>query len=110
MNTLVNSKIKPQKAIDTTFCGFIDMEIFKIFCALSRFLTMQILPGLRHRMRKAKMEPMMAQIQRICRAVVRPHWSAPQPTRGETRPPMVVVKPKVTPEAKPTFFPEVGLS
>ena len=49
MNKLVNSKIKPQKAIDTTFCGFIDMEIFKIFCALSRFLTMQILPGLRHR-------------------------------------------------------------
>ena len=55
-------------------------------------------------MRKAKTAPKIAAIQRICRAVVSPHVSAPQPTSGENRPPMVVLSPSVTPEAKPIFL------
>ena len=56
--------------------------------------------------KNAKMAPRIAAIQRTCRAVVMPQVSAPQPMMGETRPPMVVERPRVTPEAKPTFLPK----
>lgn len=46
----------------------------------------------------------MANIHKICSAFVSPQLSAPHPTSGETSPPMVVLSPSVTPEAKPMFL------
>ena len=54
--------------------------------------------------RKEKTAPKTALIQRICRAVEMPHWSAAQPTNGEHKPPIVVLSPSVTPEARPIFL------
>ncbi len=58
------------------------------------------------RTEKVKIAPMAAQIHKTCKAVGIPHISAAQPTNGVRRPPMVILKPKVTPEAKPTFLPK----
>ena len=62
------------------------------------------------RTEKVKIAPMAAQIHKTCKAVGIPHISAAQPTNGVRRPPMVILKPKVTPEAKPTFLPKQGQS
>ena len=61
-------------------------------------------------MRKAKMAPMMALIQRHCRAGEMPHWSAPQPTIGEMRPPMVVVRPRGDAGSETDVLAEVSLA